>query len=259
MALIRYAAKFDPFLSLDCAPSPSTLAQSKEGRDQILPSGNLAMGWGPWSSRNRAEESSHFPDFSYLTSSPSPFLSHSSSAPPCGVGLMGTRFGPSISLSDETQKHIHDQIGCCSSLVRFWIDPPSLSLSRQERKYETLNIIFHRADRQSVRPVRAAAAAGHCLCSILQQPPSPPPRRTRVASLRISPLFRRRNFHAAAARSILFSIPLRRLIPISSEGFLELGRFQVFPAVYHKYYAYGLCVEAIIRCFNCQYLFYLTL
>ena len=27
---LRYAAKFDPFLSLDCAPTPSTLAQSKE-------------------------------------------------------------------------------------------------------------------------------------------------------------------------------------------------------------------------------------
>ena len=30
MALLRYTAKFDPFLSLDCAPTPSTLAQSKE-------------------------------------------------------------------------------------------------------------------------------------------------------------------------------------------------------------------------------------
>ena len=30
MALLRCAAKFDPFLSLDCAPTPSTLAQSKE-------------------------------------------------------------------------------------------------------------------------------------------------------------------------------------------------------------------------------------
>ena len=30
MAPLRYAAKFDPFLSLDCAPMPSTLAQSKE-------------------------------------------------------------------------------------------------------------------------------------------------------------------------------------------------------------------------------------
>ena len=30
MAPLRYAAKFDPFLYLDCAPTPSTLAQSKE-------------------------------------------------------------------------------------------------------------------------------------------------------------------------------------------------------------------------------------
>ena len=30
MAPLRYAAKFDPFLSLDWAPMPSTLAQSKE-------------------------------------------------------------------------------------------------------------------------------------------------------------------------------------------------------------------------------------
>ena len=30
MAPLRYAAKFDPFLSLDCAPTSSTLAQSKE-------------------------------------------------------------------------------------------------------------------------------------------------------------------------------------------------------------------------------------
>ena len=30
MAPLRYAAKFDPFLSLDCAPTPSTLSQSKE-------------------------------------------------------------------------------------------------------------------------------------------------------------------------------------------------------------------------------------
>ena len=30
MAPLRYAAKFDPFLSLDSAPTPSTLAQSKE-------------------------------------------------------------------------------------------------------------------------------------------------------------------------------------------------------------------------------------
>ena len=30
MAPLRYAAKLDPFLSLDCSPTPSTLAQSKE-------------------------------------------------------------------------------------------------------------------------------------------------------------------------------------------------------------------------------------
>ena len=30
LALLRYAAQFDPFFSLDCAPTPSTLAQSKE-------------------------------------------------------------------------------------------------------------------------------------------------------------------------------------------------------------------------------------
>ena len=30
MAPLRYAAKFDPFLSLHCAPTPSTLPQSKE-------------------------------------------------------------------------------------------------------------------------------------------------------------------------------------------------------------------------------------
>ena len=30
MAPLRYAAKFDPFLTLDCAPTPLTLAQSKE-------------------------------------------------------------------------------------------------------------------------------------------------------------------------------------------------------------------------------------
>ena len=31
MAPLRYASKFDPFLSSDRAPTPSTLAQSKEG------------------------------------------------------------------------------------------------------------------------------------------------------------------------------------------------------------------------------------
>ena len=39
MALLRYAARFDATLSLDCAPAlhPGTI----QGRDQILPSGNL--------------------------------------------------------------------------------------------------------------------------------------------------------------------------------------------------------------------------
>ena len=38
-----YAAKFDPSLSLDCAPMPSTLAQSKERKGS-----NFAI-WQPWS------------------------------------------------------------------------------------------------------------------------------------------------------------------------------------------------------------------
>ena len=42
MAPLRYAAKFDPFLSLDCAPMPSTLAQSKERKGS-----NFAI-WQPW-------------------------------------------------------------------------------------------------------------------------------------------------------------------------------------------------------------------
>ena len=42
MAPLRYAAKFDPFLSLDCAPTPSTLAQSKERKGS-----NVAI-WQPW-------------------------------------------------------------------------------------------------------------------------------------------------------------------------------------------------------------------
>ena len=42
MALHRYAAKFDSFLSLDCAPTPSTLAQSKERKVS-----NFAI-WQPW-------------------------------------------------------------------------------------------------------------------------------------------------------------------------------------------------------------------
>ena len=43
MAPLRYAAKFDPFLSLDCARVEGV----GEGRDQILPSGNLACDSSP--------------------------------------------------------------------------------------------------------------------------------------------------------------------------------------------------------------------
>ena len=42
MAPLRCAAKLDPFLSLDCAPTPSTLAQSKERKGS-----NFAI-WQPW-------------------------------------------------------------------------------------------------------------------------------------------------------------------------------------------------------------------
>ena len=42
MAPLRYAAKFDPFLSLDCASTPSTPAQSKERKGS-----NFAI-WQPW-------------------------------------------------------------------------------------------------------------------------------------------------------------------------------------------------------------------
>ena len=35
-------AKFDPFLSFDCAPCPPPWRNQRKGRDQILPSGNLA-------------------------------------------------------------------------------------------------------------------------------------------------------------------------------------------------------------------------
>ena len=42
MAPLRYAAKFDPFLSLDCAPTPSTAVQSKERE------GSIFAIWQPW-------------------------------------------------------------------------------------------------------------------------------------------------------------------------------------------------------------------
>ena len=41
MAPLRYAAKFDPFLSLECVLCPPTRRNIRKGRDQILPSGNL--------------------------------------------------------------------------------------------------------------------------------------------------------------------------------------------------------------------------
>ena len=41
MVPLRCAAKFDPFLSLDCAPPrPPPWRNPRNGRDQILPSGN---------------------------------------------------------------------------------------------------------------------------------------------------------------------------------------------------------------------------
>ena len=43
MAPLHYAAKFDPFLSLDCAPTPPPWRNPRKGRDQILPSGNLGI------------------------------------------------------------------------------------------------------------------------------------------------------------------------------------------------------------------------
>ena len=36
MAPLRYAAKFDPFLSLDCAPRPPPWRNPRKGRNQIL-------------------------------------------------------------------------------------------------------------------------------------------------------------------------------------------------------------------------------
>ena len=42
-AALRYAAKFDPFLSLDCASGPPPWRNPRKGRDQILLSGNLAQ------------------------------------------------------------------------------------------------------------------------------------------------------------------------------------------------------------------------
>ena len=71
MAPLHYAAKFDPFLSLDCAPTPSTLAQSKERKGS-----NFAI-WQPC----RCATSSR-------PSSPAP-------PSPCSTGTSATRRGSS--------------------------------------------------------------------------------------------------------------------------------------------------------------------
>ena len=51
MALLRCAAKFDPFLSLDFAPTPSILAQSEERKGS-----NFAI-WQPCSVRPSLDHS----------------------------------------------------------------------------------------------------------------------------------------------------------------------------------------------------------
>ena len=43
MAPLRYTAKLDPFLSLDCTRVDGGCHNPRKGRDQILPSGNLAQ------------------------------------------------------------------------------------------------------------------------------------------------------------------------------------------------------------------------
>ena len=50
MAPPRYYAKFYPFLPLDCAPKPSTLAQSKERK------GSNFVIWQPCDHHHRAGE-----------------------------------------------------------------------------------------------------------------------------------------------------------------------------------------------------------
>ena len=56
MAPLCYAAKYDPFLSLDCAPTPSTLAQFKKRRGS-----NFAI-WQPWLQGRRRRRSSQTDD-----------------------------------------------------------------------------------------------------------------------------------------------------------------------------------------------------
>ena len=55
MAPLRCAAKFDPFLSLDCAPTPSTLAQAKERKGS-----NFAI-WQPCTLSPAACTKPHMP------------------------------------------------------------------------------------------------------------------------------------------------------------------------------------------------------
>ena len=43
MAPLRYAAKFDPFLFLDCVRMEGVGHNPRKERDQILPSGNTAL------------------------------------------------------------------------------------------------------------------------------------------------------------------------------------------------------------------------
>ena len=63
MATLDYAAKFDPFLSLDCAHTPSTLAQSKERKGS-----NFAI-WQPWSRPSVGRRHHHPTDCSWAFSS----------------------------------------------------------------------------------------------------------------------------------------------------------------------------------------------
>ena len=59
MAPLRYAAKFDPFLSLDCAPTPSTPAQSKERKGS-----NFAI-WQPCGASLRKKRNEGWQLFSH--------------------------------------------------------------------------------------------------------------------------------------------------------------------------------------------------
>ena len=78
MALLRCAAKFDPFLSLDCAPTPSTLAQSKERKES-----NIAI-WEPCNQEPvaAAEEAPEEPDGGNDSGAEVEAPPPSSSAPP---------------------------------------------------------------------------------------------------------------------------------------------------------------------------------